>query len=530
MTKKVYEIEKMPFVEFLIKDANTRKLKITWSSNDSVAKIATEDKGKIKITFPEYVEDMAELEGSVDVEFDELGEAFLVEAERLYSLKLTDGDIEHSIFKGESPNDLKDNKLHVGKNKPIFEEICSLLASIGIEEVNVGKNFSNNNMVFDKVTLCIRPNFSSRYENVIKQDKINALWRAKFGDSATLPSVSTTLLKPVEHGEDLKEIMIGDVHIGRYYPKRNMVVLALDPFHGHNLERNKAIKNVTTFFKPLLFSLKPIKELNLKYNDAESFKVDILLNEFSIRAKDETDSLENVKKDIAQRIGDYNTRLISAYDEQELNNSKLEGIKNFNSNKKDVMIREIEKARKSALIEDVTIDNEAIWFKFKPTTAKAAFGRDVDAESGRHGIRQVYLGSLTFGIFGNGIFEVKSDASAVCGNPHPHADEGGRPCLGSGQGKKTIHQLIAQRQFGDLVMMLWMWIKKIRPGYEHMFFNQYYDDRLIQGYPVLDQEGNRIEINDEDRIKSGEQQKLTITKEQIKTQQANIEKFKEFKA
>lgn len=69
--------------------------------------------------------------------------------------------------------------------------------------------------------------------------------------------------------------------------------------------------------------------------------------------------------------------------------------------------------------------------------------------------------------------------------------------------------------------MLWFWVKTYKNSGAYVKVWDAYDSILKQGYPVLDDKGKRIEINDPDRIKSGEQRKL----EKSSSYEDNIKKF-----
>lgn len=274
--------------------------------------------------------------------------------------------------------------------------------------------------------------------------------------------------------------------------------------------------------------LKPIKNLDIKYIDTEEFKTELLLEEFNVDAKKHMATLDSARAKIVNVIKDYNEGLISKYNELETNNSELENIKEFAKNGKEKLKKEIIEAKKLSFINDIELKQGSIWFNFKQTTAKATLNRNVNPDGDGFGIRHIYLGNISISLTGNGKFHVISDAPSEQNNPHPHGSTSGGPCFGEGQGKDTIHKLAGQRNFTDLAMMLWMWIKRIRLGGEYMPFRNYVDDRLKLGYPVFDEKGDRILFNDPAKIKTGELMEQSLTDSEKITQSANLEKFKDY--
>jgi len=77
----------------------------------------------------------------------------------------------------------------------------------------------------------------------------------------------------------------------------------------------------------------------------------------------------------------------------------------------------------------------------------------------------------------------------------------------------------------DLAKLLWFWVKTYRNSGAYTKQGPVYNTLLEQGYPIFDEKGVRIQINEEARIKSGEQRELVKGSDYA----ANIKKFKDIK-
>ena len=85
---------------------------------------------------------------------------------------------------------------------------------------------------------------------------------------------------------------------------------------------------------------------------------------------------------------------------------------------------------------------------------------------------------------------------------HPHASSGdGTPCFGDGEARKKIYDLLSTNKFSDVAELLWFWIKTYRNEGAHLKHWSAYRSLLEQGYPIWDEKGKRIELNEPARLK-----------------------------
>jgi hypothetical protein len=85
--------------------------------------------------------------------------------------------------------------------------------------------------------------------------------------------------------------------------------------------------------------------------------------------------------------------------------------------------------------------------------------------------------------------------------------------------------MLAANRFTELATLLWFWVKIYRNEGAYVKMWDCYDSRLRQDYPLWDEKGNLIELNDPEKIKSGEQIKLG----KDDNYESNRAKFKDFK-
>jgi len=526
MTEYKLKKDDMEFVEYLMDHSIESKFKIDWSDNDTKAKITTKEKGVIKISLPEFKENTDEIEGEIVIVTSDKGEEYYKSILKMFNDRLNDSDVAKSVFSYNQCNTLN-SSIKVGDNKNVFNEIEKIFKTLGVEKINFKKNYTNNaSVIFDVITLDIIPTFSVHSETYDGTGDVCALLADKVPGCKNI-NYSNYIL-PISEIDDAELIKVDDITVGVYYKKRNYILLRCDPFYGEDFTKILTLKDDKLFLKKLMTILKPIKNLDIKYIDTEEFKTELLLEEFNVDAKKHMATLDSARAKIVNVIKDYNEGLISKYNELEINNSELENIKEFAKNGKEKLKKEIIEAKKLSFINDIELKQGSIWFNFKQTTAKATLNRNVNPDGDGFGIRHIYLGNISISLTGNGKFHVISDAPSEQNNPHPHGSTSGGPCFGEGQGKDTIHKLAGQRNFTDLAMMLWMWIKRIRLGGEYMPFRNYVDDRLKLGYPVFDEKGDRILFNDPAKIKTGELMEQSLTDSEKITQSANLEKFKDY--
>ena len=171
---------------------------------------------------------------------------------------------------------------------------------------------------------------------------------------------------------------------------------------------------------------------------------------------------------------------------------------------------EIDLVEKLPFIEKVELDTTGIILKYKTTCLKV---NEFDREAGKsYGKRTFYLGSLTFKITPQQIQLMGEVEGAK--NCHPHSTgynkNYGNCCFGdtSTEGRKKIFESLAMNRFSAVANLLWFWIKTYISGSAYSHYPNYYDDLLSCGIPIWDEKGERIKLNDPDRMKTGEQRQL----------------------
>jgi hypothetical protein len=509
-----YDKTKLSLLDRIMNIA-TDKHKVKWEDNDQKATITLSGGGEIKIVFPEFKEDIEEVDGNFSLTVDDKGKEFIEKIENILENELTQSDIDTSIFKANLDQIENGQYMKIGKNKLIFKEIEQNLTAFEIKKVLFNTRIEDSTF-YDKLTMVICPEING---------SIHGTHLGRISEHyAPLNIASRSDFLATISGEKTKDIKVINKVIGKYYPIRNMILLNVNIFANWNLSSLEELKEDKVFMKFFRELLKSIDTVSPDTIDNSDFKIDLMVQNFLKNNKAELESTEHRLKSIDRDIDNYYNNAFSLETEKTFLVDKLQALKEMKENKGKYITDEIKKAEALAVVDSLKLHADHIELTFIETTAKARFGRDVDRGSGKHGIREVYLGKITFKLYTNGNIRVYSDYPALTSNPHPHGNASNSACFGEGDGKKMIMGLFAQRKFSDLAMMLWMWVKKIRPGHEYMAFYNFYDDRLQQGLPVFDEKGERITINDKDRIKTGEQIELSKSDKYDE----NIAKFKDY--
>jgi len=264
--------------------------------------------------------------------------------------------------------------------------------------------------------------------------------------------------------------------------------------------------------------------MNVKPSTDKTFATKLIISSFNKSAKSRTTLLKSELKNYAADIISMEQSLTNLYTKRIGSQSELDSIGIVEEDAIKLFVKEIETCKKQQIITDVTLDNGKVNITFIPTTVKTNLGRNIEGDAKKGPIVEMFVGPITCHISGNGIITVTSPHT--CGmNAHPHANTSGNPCLGGGDGPSMMHKMIAQRKFSAFVYYFWMWIKKHRGEDCYVKPHDWYDYCLKNGLPVFDQNGKRIKINDETKIKKKEQQKLVKTK----NYETNMVKYAKFK-
>lgn len=305
--------------------------------------------------------------------------------------------------------------------------------------------------------------------------------------------------------------------IGEYYNERNLINLYFNPFKLFEF----SIFDDTV---PELFTdvFAVLKKIGVKKEDVSKIQEKIFITEFLGKSRERLESAKYQVKEIESNISNYE-RQIRTYIEQHTETmEEVAFIQQLIDSKGKGLYDEVKKVDKLPFVEKLEIEGTTIDIKYKPTFLPLPDFRRHDGGK-TYGKRYIWIGSVGFKITPNN-FSVYGDVDVGnSGHCHTHGSgfPSGSPCFGSGEGKHKIYNLLAGNQFVDLAKMLWFWIKTHVNGGAYVKCWTAYDSVLKQGYPVFDDKGKRIEINDPQRLKTGEQIQLTKSS----NYEANKKKF-----
>jgi len=327
--------------------------------------------------------------------------------------------------------------------------------------------------------------------------------------------------------EKIMSIKMGTIEIGKYYQERNLLRIYFNPF---------SIRKILPFQENIPVALtdilKAIGDMGVKAINTDGLVKKLFISGFLKKGRER---LKQTKESIKSRLTNINNneRDMRLHFETlaGLEDEKLFIEKNLEAGGKG-MYEEIEKAKKLPFIDSISLGADSISMKFNPTTITIPNFKKGDVGK-TFGKRTAYLGWIEFNISPSNIRvkgETQTGSGNGSGNPHPHSsgysgDNGGSPCFGGGEGAQKIYSTLAANKFSDLANLLWIWIKTYRNKGAHIKIWDFYNDRLKQGYPMWDEKGTRVEINDKTRVKNGEQ--TTLSKASCYS--ANIKKFANMK-
>jgi hypothetical protein len=414
---------------------------------------------------------------------------------------LTDDEINNSVFKN----------VNINVNNSIFRKLDTDLKKIGIEEVRNLDKFG----VYNKVTLTTSTGNSS--DNGVNVQYNNEDYT--FFKNNNIVGVHEYYYINTTDDEKIVDIYIDGHLIGKYYENRNLVLLLVDIFKNTVLDFNLNYNNVMQIIIDALSSVQ-INKINIT-----DFKLDIVLNNFLSNIKEKRDTANSNIEYNKERIEKNQQSIINYLKDIKMNMVEIESYNSLLDNGKSKIMEEINKTSKLAFIENIEFEDSYIYLTYKPTFLPIPNYKSSDI-SRDFGKRYVYLGKLTFRIDNNDI-KLKSDEPLKFGNPHTHASSQhsngfSNCCFGDGEGRIAILEELASLNISGLAFHLWMWIKTHINESSYVKSWEIYNDRLEKGLPVFDDKGNRILINEPERLKSGEQVKLEPSSCYAK----NIEKYK----
>lgn len=304
-------------------------------------------------------------------------------------------------------------------------------------------------------------------------------------------------------GEKITKLELLGMEVGQYHPERNLVHLYFNPF-----KLCKFSVFDTELPKVLTQLLKMLKEVGVKKNNVTDIQEKIFITEFMKKSRDRLATLKSSRTSLKNDITTWERSIRSNIEKFHEILGEIDFIQQKLDTNGSGLVGEVMKMKKLPFIEDVKMEGATIDIKFTPTfiPAPEMFQSDMGK---RFGKRYMWIGSIGFKIHPDK-FDVYGDVN-IDEHCHPHANSfpEGTPCFGSGPGRNKIYELLAANKFSSMAKMLWFWIKTYRNSGAHIHVGESYNSILRQGYPIYDEKGVKIEINDPERIKSGEQVKLT---------------------
>jgi len=434
-------------------------------------------------------------------------------------LKPTPDSIKETVFKDifnkpQSYGGLSDSGIMLG----ILDKAFS---SVSINRVEIEKSYKLADTVSTDGILL---SFNGRGEGGRSiTSGINDKIRTKYKDFEIVKRSNFSLpsyLIPGFVDDKPTEINIGDVLIGYYHSTRNFIEMFPNLFM---LKKFEPLDNVIPeHFAELIAAIKAVKP---KLVDVSALNEKIFIESYLSSLKQKMSSIENDIKSYHKSIKDYDRSVQTAYVNLHAKMSEKTYIEKALETNMGTLSAEISGLRSMKYLKNVKLKNGSLELHFIPTTIKIP--NYIRHDHGKEfGARTTWLGELVVKLFGDHI-EIKGDSTMINGSyPHPHANgQNGNPCLGSGEPREKIYSLLAQQKFVEVSKMFWFWVKNYESQGAYVPVWNWYDDRLKQGLPVWDEKGNKIEINDPVRIKTGEQIKL----DKADNYDKNIKKYADIK-
>ena len=413
-------------------------------------------------------------------------------------------------------------------NFKILKQIENNFRDIGIGAVETNSEIKQSNCLKPVPTLCIQCNVHSDISKAMDNGQEERLKNSLF-DTYKEKNMRTKDIFRIDFidneletlsSEKTKEIKIGENVIGKYYIERNLIHLNMNPFIILNITALS-----TTIPEPVKDLITALKLLKITTVKSENFEKKLFITAFLKKSKDRLTRVDTDLEKSVSRLQEYNDECRRIYEEiAQLKSEKLYIQDNIDSAGKG-LFEEIDKAKKLSFVKNIELKIDTIEITYIPTSIKYKNYKS-NTNSKRFKERTCYLGEVT-AIINPSTFKFKSDIGAVDGYALPHVSGNpGNPCFGEGAGKTKIMEALAGNRFVDLTTLLWFYIKTYNePGSPSKYQWQHYNYCLQKGFPVWDETGNRITINDRDRIKSGEQPHLS----KLSRWEDNIKKYRNVK-
>ena len=415
-------------------------------------------------------------------------------------------------------------------NIKLFDAVTKILKDNKIKKVNIEISINEANELVKTPTLYINPTIgvANSYESGYNVRLSKLIFKTFPHELKNQEEIQTRIvgncyyIRPIQ-GEQIIDITIKDAVVGKYYKDRNIIILFFNPFLLNKIYHfTEELPEIHTLLD------KEFKRIGItKVSTEEMIKKNFITN-FMGGVKSTLIQKEDEIKSIIRQIQDYDKRIVDNERQKILNQQTIEYLRGLLDTGGENMLNEIDEVEKLPFIEKYELKNNSLDLVFKPTFLKIKNFKRHSHNDGV-GTRYIYVGQITASIRPDGI-RISNPYNMINGHPHTHGNHDGTPCFGSGDAAKQIREFRIHNKFKELGTMLWFWINTHREDGAYIRMAQFYDDRLRQGYPILDEHGELIKFNDKERIKTGEQtdelEKHTNYEENIKNTKKYMEAFK----
>jgi len=448
-------------------------------------------------------------------------------AQKLYEAK-SKAVVTTALTNGSPMKTMLNNKTSYGglDRKPeIVKDLIKELGALGIVDMKIGGHIQQTTSIKNHLTLHLGvgtdgngTSIESGYFGRLKTFLFGK-YTTKYKRKEDMNISEVNRMKNLE-GEKSKKIEFDGMLIGEYYNERNLINIYYNPF----LFQEYSLFD-DTMPQTIIDILKTLKLIGVKKEDVSKVQEKIFVTKFLKYSRDKLENAKQRKKEQESQIRSYEQNIRQAIEHFNEHSDEVDFINQLLGNKGKGLYEEVKKVEKLKFVEKLEINGSQIDIKFKAGFLPVPNMMRYDSGK-KFGKRYLWIGSVGFKITPGG-FKVYGEVDVHNNHCHTHGSgfPEGSACFGSGEGRNKVYSLLACNKFVDLTKMLFFWTRTHVNEGAYVKVWSAYDDILAQGYPVFDDKGNRIEINEPDRLKSGEQVKL----EKKFNYTANKKKFENIK-
>ena len=471
-----------------------KEFKVNWADDENAFTMATGN----KVT----LEDISEKNPGDKVKTRIKGAEFLKKFEELEAKQkeLTKHLVTKEKVKGTALKNCFDYEYDLNgiiKHGKIFKHINSRLTKTGITNVLFNKQISQDNIADTDVTLYINPSFSS-HTKPFKSGEMTRLREVLYSKLKDKDATSSDEINFVTgqsayslvfEEEDVKEIKLLGKVVGRYYKERNQIHMYMNPFGAKKV--TPLDENAPELLELFLSSIELLK---VKKCNKDKFVNTLFVRLFLKKATEEAIRMESVIKNNEKTIIDYEKSILRMIQDNNSYNDQIAFLNRDSKTKGAQLVKSIGEVKTLPFIKSVDIDGININLTFKATNLKIPF---LKLNGNKFGKAKFFLGEIMIQVKPDGFLIHNKTFVSNCfnGHPHPHASGNpGSPCMGDGDGRKKIMELLHQCKFVDLARMLWIWIKTFRPDGAYYHENEVFRYCVGHGIPIWDENDKPITI------------------------------------